>query len=307
MGPYLIRRAVGACTVLIGVTLAIFILVEVAGDPVLLMLSGSPATEQDLAKLRHQLGYDAPAPVRYGRFLWRAVHGDLGSSLRYNLPALPLVLGRLPATLELAAVALALALAVAVPVGVLSAYRPGSLVDQVGRTLTLVGQAVPLFWLGIMLVLVFSVRFHLFPAAGKGGWAHLVLPALTLGLFPMARIARLLRSSMLETLSQDYVRTAFAKGLGERRVIFVHALRNAALPVVTIVGLMFGALLGGAVVTETIFSWPGVGLLSVQAIYNRDFPVVEASVFLVSLGFILVNLGVDLAYAVVDPRIRYTG
>jgi peptide/nickel transport system permease protein len=292
--------------VLLGVTLAIFALVEVAGDPVLLMLSGTPATEQDLAKMRHQLGYDAPAPVRYGRFLLRALHGDLGTSLRYNRPALPLVLGRLPATLELSAAALALALVIAVPVGVVSAYRPNSLADQVGRTITLVGQAVPLFWLGIMLVLVFSVRFQLLPAAGKGGWSYLVLPAVTLGLYPMARITRLLRSTMLETLTQDYIRTAFAKGLSERRVIFLHALRNASLPVLTILGLMFGALLGGAVVTETIFSWPGVGLLSVQAIYNRDFPVVEGSVFLVSLGFILVNLFVDLAYAAVDPRIRYT-
>jgi ABC-type dipeptide/oligopeptide/nickel transport system permease component len=306
MVQYLIRRAVGAAAVLIGVTLVVFLLAEAAGDPVLLMLSGSTATEHDLAVLRHQLGYDAPAPVRYARFLWQAIHGDLGTSLRYHLPALPLVLDRLPATLELSVAALGLALVVAVPAGIMSAYQPNSPIDQVGRAITLIGQAVPLFWLGIMLILICSVRLHLFPAAGKGGWSHLVLPAVTLGLYPMARIARLLRSSMLEALDQDYVRTAFAKGLGARRVIFRHVFRNAALPVLTIVGLMFGTLLGGAVVTETIFSWPGVGLLSVQAIYNRDFPVVQASVFLVSLGFVLVNLAVDLAYALVDPRIRYT-
>jgi peptide/nickel transport system permease protein len=233
------------------------------------------------------------------------VRGDLGNSLRSNRPALPLVLDRMPATLLLAGAALLFSLAIAVPIGVVSALRPNSLADHLGRTIAVFGQATPVFWLGIMMVLVFAVRLGWFPAGGYGGWRHLVLPAVALGLLPMARVARLLRSSLLEILGQDYVRTAWAKGLDERGVVLRHALRNAALPVVTVVGLTFGGLLGGAVVTETIFSWPGVGQLAVQAIANRDTNLVQAVVVVVAILFTLVNLIVDLLYAWLNPTIRY--
>lgn len=305
MGRYVLRRLVQSVFVLLGVTALVFALLQVAGDPVLIMMSGSGTSEAQLQQLRHDLGLDDPPPVRYGRFLGGLVRGDLGNSLRSNRPALPLVLDRMPATLLLAGAALGVSLAFAVPIGVVSALRPNSVADHVGRTIAVFGQATPVFWLGIMMVLVFAVRLGWFPAGGYGSWRHLVLPAVALGLLPMARVARLLRSSLLEVLGQDYVRTAWAKGLDERRVTLGHALRNAALPVVTVVGLTFGGLLGGAVVTETIFSWPGVGQLAVQAIANRDANLVQAVVVVVAVIFTLVNLAVDIVYAWLNPMIRY--
>jgi peptide/nickel transport system permease protein len=283
----------------------VFVLLQVAGDPVVIMLSGSGATEQQLQDLRRELGLDAPAPVRYLRFIAGLVRGDLGNSLRSNRPALPLVLERMPATLLLTTSALAFSLLCAVPVGIVAATRPRGFIDTAGRIVAVIGQATPVFWLGIMMVLVFAVVLRWLPPGGYGTWQHLVLPTVALGLLPMARISRLLRSSLLDVIGQDYVRTAWAKGLSSRRVVAVHALRNAALPVVTVIGLMVGSLLGGAVVTETIFAWPGVGLLAVQAIYNRDTSVVQAAVVMVAVAFILINLAVDLLYAWLDPRIRY--
>lgn len=305
MGRYVARRLIHAVLVILGVTLVVFVLLGVAGDPAVIMLSGTGATQEQLQALRHELGLDAPAPVRYGRFLAGLLRGDLGKSLRSNRPALPLVLERMPATFLLTGSALALSLAIALPVGIISAVRPNTLVDYLGRMFAVAGQAIPVFWLGIMMVLVFAVQLQWVPPGGYGTWKHLVLPAIALGLFPTARIARLLRSSLLEVTQQDFVRTARAKGLRERQVIARHALRNAALPVVTVIGLTFGGLLGGAVVTETIFSWPGVGQLAVQAIYNRDTNLVQAAVVIVAIAFSLVNLTVDLLYAWLDPRIHY--
>jgi ABC-type dipeptide/oligopeptide/nickel transport system permease component len=210
----------------------------------------------------------------------------------------------MPATLELTMVAMAIALVLAIPAGIVSAVFRNSALDYVSTVVALVGQAMPTFWLGIMLILVFSVALGLFPSSGRGTWANLVLPAVTLGLFTTARIMRLTRSGMLEVLGQDYVRTARAKGVGERRVVWKHALRNAGIPVLTIVGLELGTLLGGAVITETVFAWPGVGRLSVQAIYNRDYPLVQAAVFVLASIFVLVNLVVDVLYTYLDPRIR---
>jgi len=302
---YLLRRLGQSALVLILVTMAVFGLLQVAGDPVVIMLSGTGASEEQLQSLRRELGLDAPAPVRYLRFLGGLLRGDLGKSLRFNQDAMGLVLERLPATLLITVAALGFALAGAIPVGILSAVRPRGAISYAGRVLATIGQATPVFWLGIMMVLLFSVQLRWFPAGGYGTPAHLVLPAVALGLYPMARISRLLRSSLLEVLSQDYVRTAWAKGLHERGVVLRHALKNAALPVVTVIGLSFGALLGGAVVTETIFAWPGVGLLSVQAIYNRDANLVQAAVVLVAVAFTIVNLLVDVLYAWLDPRIRY--
>lgn len=305
MSRYLIRRLLQSVLVLVGVSLIVFVLAQMAGDPVLLALAGTAATEQDLQDLRRELGYDDPAVVQYIRWLGRAVQGDLGKSLRFKQPALGLVLDRMPATAQLAVASLLFALVIAVPVGVMSAVRRHTWIDHVGMVLALLGQSIPLFWLGIMLVLIFAVEWRWFPPGGAGSWKHLILPTITLGAYPMARIARLTRSSLLEVINQDYITTARAKGLNEVTVIMRHALRNAALPVVTIVGLMFGTLMGGAVITETIFAWPGVGLLTIQAIQNRDFPLVQAAVLVVSLTFILVNLAVDLLYAYLDPRIRY--
>jgi ABC-type dipeptide/oligopeptide/nickel transport system permease component len=216
-----------------------------------------------------------------------------------------LVLERMPATLELTAAAMVIAVSVAVPVGILSAARRNSVMDHAGMVLALLGQSMPVYWLGIMFILLFAVRLNLLPAFGAGGWQHLVLPAVTLGAFSMARIARLTRSSMLEVLGQEYVRTARAKGLSELRTVLKHALKNAAIPVVTVIGLDMGTLLGGAVITETIFAWPGVGRLAVQAISYRDYPLVQAAVFMLALIFVLINFFVDVLYTYLDPRVAY--
>lgn len=305
MRAYIIRRLFQSVFVLLGVSIIVFALVYATGDPVAIILSGSNASQADITKLRDELGLSDPAPVQYARFLGRAVQGDLGLSLRFRQPALRLVLDRLPATVQLAIAAMILALVTAIPLGVLAALYPRTWVDSLCMGIALIGQSVPLFWLGIMLVLIFAVQFQWFPAGGAGTWRNMVLPTVTLGLLPMARIARLVRSSMLDVLRQDYMTTARAKGLREQRIILGHGLRNAALPVITVTGLMFGTLLGGAVVTETIFAWPGVGLLTIQAIQNRDYPLVQASVLVIAINFIAINLIVDILYAYFDPRIQY--
>jgi peptide/nickel transport system permease protein len=281
----------------------VFIILHLTGDPTVLLLPPD-ASAEEIAKFRRAMGFDDPLYLQYWRFLRGAVRGDFGNSLRHEEPALALVWQRMPATIELTTVALGVALVLAIPAGIVSAVFRNTSVDYVSTVVALVGQAMPTFWLGIMLILVFSVGLHLLPSSGRGGFTHLILPALTLGLFTTARIMRLTRSGMLEVLGQDYVRTARAKGVGERRVVWKHALKNAGIPVVTIVGLELGTLLGGAVITETIFAWPGVGRLSVQAIYNRDYPVVQAAVFVLASIFVLVNLIVDVLYTYLDPRIR---
>jgi ABC-type dipeptide/oligopeptide/nickel transport system permease component len=250
------------------------------------------------------MGFNDPFLVQYWRFLRGAVQGNFGESLRHGQPAMRLVLERLPATFELAGAAMLIALCVAIPAGILSAVRRNTASDYCSTVVALLGQSMPTFWLGIMLILVFSVWLRVLPSSGRGDLEHLLLPAVTLGLFTTARMMRLTRSGMLEVLGQDYIRTARAKGLGEPPVVWKHALRNAAVPIVTIAGLELGALLGGSVVTETIFAWPGVGRLSVQAIYNRDYPVVQAAVFVLATTFVVVNLLVDLVYTSLDPRIR---
>ena len=304
MARYILRRLVQSIFVLLGVSLIVFTLVQLSGDPVLQMLAGTNASEADLQNLRQELGYNDPAWMQFGRYLGGAVQGDLGDSLRFKQPALALVLNRLPATGQLAVAALLLSLLIGIPIGILSAVKRNTIWDHLGMTLVLLGQSIPLFWLGMMFVLLFAVQLRWFPSGSAGTWKHLVLPTLTLSAYPMARIARLMRSAMLDVLNEDYIRTARAKGLHNRRVMVVHALRNAALPVVTVVGLMFGTLMGGAVITESIFAWPGVGLLTIQAIQNRDFTLVQASVLVVAVVFIVVNLLVDLLYIYIDPRIR---
>jgi ABC-type dipeptide/oligopeptide/nickel transport system permease component len=243
-------------------------------------------------------------PVQYAKFLARPVRGDFGNSLWQNQPALELVLDRLPATLQLTLAAMAISVAVSVPAGIIAAIKRGSVFDSMVMLATLLGQSIPVYWLGLMLILTFGVRFEVLPTSGTGSVAHLILPAVTLAAYVMARNARLVRSGMLDVLSQDYIRTARAKGLVERIVVLRHGLRNAAIPVVTMLALDFGALLGGAVITETIFAWPGVGRLVMQAIFQRDFPLVQAAVFVVAVTFVLINVAVDLVYTVLDPRIR---
>jgi ABC-type dipeptide/oligopeptide/nickel transport system permease component len=305
MRTFIGRRLAQAVLVVFGVSVVVFFVIRLSGDPTYLMLPPN-ATDEDRVRFARELGLDRPLPVQYGVFIRHAVAGDFGRSLRYNQPALGLVLERLPATLELAAAALVVSLAVAIPAGVVSAVRRNTAVDILTMLGALFGQSMPVFWLGILMILIFSVRLDMFPTSGRGTFAHLVLPAVTLGLYSTARVTRLVRAGMLEVISQDYVRTAWAKGLAARVVIYKHALRNTLIPVVTIVGLELGTLLGGAVITETVFAWPGVGRLAVTAIFQRDYPVVQAAVCITAIVFLLSNLLVDMIYGWLDPRIRVT-
>jgi ABC-type dipeptide/oligopeptide/nickel transport system permease component len=282
---------------------AVFALVHLSGDPVLLMVSPDSPPEV-VTTTRHVLGFDRPLYEQFGRYLGNALQGNLGVSLRMNRPVTTLILERLPATLQLTVAALVIAVVVAIPAGIVSAVKRGTLIDRLAMAGAVAGQAVPIFWLALLLIAFFGVRLRWLPVYGSGSLAHFVLPAVSLSTIIMGRLARLVRSNMLEVLGQDYVRTARAKGVGESRVLAVHALKNAAIPIVTLLGLQFAQLLGGAVVTETIFAWPGIGRLVVEAIFNRDFPVVQGVVLVVSLIFVAVNLLVDLSYAVLDPRIR---
>ncbi len=284
-------------------TLAFFLL-YLSGDPVdlLLPLDASPEAR---AELRRAYGFDDPIYVQYGRYLWKLAHGDFGVSLRSQEPALGLVLGRMPATLELAGAGLLFALVLGIPAGVLAALKKGTFAELLVLTLALLGQSIPVYFLGLVLIMVFGLKLHWLPISGYGTFAHLVLPTITVGTFVTASIARLTRNGVLQELRSDYVRTARAKGLAERVVVYKHALRNAAIPVVTIVGLQLGTLLSGAVITETIFAWPGMGRFVLLAVEQGDFPVVQASVIVFALLLALVNLAVDLAYLWLDPRVRY--
>ena len=303
MKVYLLRRFAQSLLVLLGVSFVVFGILFLTGDPALVLLPPD-ATIEDIAKFRKEMGFDDPFFVQYGRFLYGALRGDFGQSIRHGEPAFELVMERMPATFELSGAALLIALCLAIPAGILSAVRRNTILDYISTVVALLGQSMPTFWLGIMLILLFSVQWNLLPSSGRGDWENMVLPAVTLGLFTTARITRLTRSGMLEVLNQDYIRTARAKGVANPPIVWKHALKNAAIPIVTIVGIELGTLLGGSVITETIFAWPGVGRLSVQAIYNRDYPVVQAAVFTLAATFVLVNLLVDLIYTYLDPRIR---
>ena len=304
MQRYVIRRLGRTLLALWGVSTIVFIVLRLSGDPAVLLLPQEASTE-DVLRLRQDLGLDDPFLVQYLRFLGSSALGDFGESLRHREPAMALVVSHLWATIELSLAAFGIALLVALPTGVLAAVKPNSLYDHAVLTLALLGQSAPTFWIGIMLILTFGLGLRWLPIGGRGSWSHMVLPAITLGAFAMASIARLTRSAMLEVIRLDYINTARAKGLRESRVIWKHALKNAAIPVVTIMGLQFGALLGGAVVTETVFSWPGIGRLAIQGIYNRDYPVVQATVFIAAVFFVVINCVVDLLYTILDPRIRY--
>jgi peptide/nickel transport system permease protein len=305
MRAYLASRLAQTALVLFLSLTAVFAMTRLAGDPVLLFMP-MDIQSKDVNEFRQRLGFNDPVPVQYARFIAGAARGDFGESLRYRRDAMGLVLERLPATLLLAGTSLLLTLAVAVPLGVLGATRRDGLLDHIGTIATVLGQATPGFWLGLMFIYLFSVQLRWLPTGGIGGVAHLVMPSVVLAAFYAARIARLTRSAVLDALGEEYVLMGRAKGLGEVRVIGKHTLRNSAIPIVTLAGLEAGQLLGGAVITETIFAWPGLGRLTVQALLNRDFPVVFAAVFLISLMYTLINLAVDLLYAWLDPRVRLT-
>jgi ABC-type dipeptide/oligopeptide/nickel transport system permease component len=300
---YLCQRLAWGLLVLVGLTLVVFVVVHLSGDPAALYMSPE-GTRADYELLRAAMGFDRPLPEQYGQFLWRAAHGDFGRSLRHRQPTLPLVLQRFPATLTLALAAMALAALLALPLGILSAVRRNSLLDSGGMMVALAGQCMPTFWLGILLILLFAVNLRWLPVYGGEGVRALVLPAVTLGVWAMARTARITRSSMLEVLQQDFLRTARAKGVGEWRVVVGHGLRNGAIPIVTALGLELGNLLGGAVITEAVFAYPGVGRLAVEAVVNKDVPLIQAVVFTVASALILLNIAIDVVYLRLDPRVR---
>jgi peptide/nickel transport system permease protein len=303
MLTYLGRRLVLSFVTLLGLTLLVFVLINLSGDPIRLLLPPD-APQSEVIAYRHAMGFDAPLPVRYARFLGAVARFDFGTSIQLGQPALGLVLERLPATLALAGLAVALAVLIGLPLGVTAATRRDSVWDSLVTAVAVTGQSTPVFWLAIMGILLFAVRLRWLPAAGIGGWQHYVLPSLTLALFLLGGIVRVTRTSVLEVLGKAYVRSARAKGVAQRLVVWRHALRNAAIPIVTVIGLQLRFVLGGSVITETVFAWPGLGRLLVQAVYARDYPVVEAGVFVVAILLILANTLVDVSYTLLNPRVR---
>jgi peptide/nickel transport system permease protein len=300
---YVAGRLLQAVVALLGVSCVAFLLVSLSGDPAFILLTPE-AGEEQRAAFRKLYGLDQPLPVQYARYVSHVARGDFGRSFAFNRPAVEVVLERLPATLLLTATAVAVGVGVGMPAGVVAAFKASGPLDRMVMALVLVGQSVPTFWLGLLMIRVFAVKLRWVPVSGHGTALHLVMPAVALGLYLAALLARLTRSEMLEALAQDYVRTARAKGLSERVVTVAHALKNALLPIVTLIGLQVGALLGGAVVTETVFAWPGIGSLVLDAILRKDYPVVLAAVELVAAGFIVINVALDLLYGYLDPRLR---
>jgi peptide/nickel transport system permease protein len=306
MRRYLLQRVVRTVLVLLALSLAVFVLLSASGDPASI-LAPATATQADLDAIRRDFGLDQPIHVQYARFLQRAVTGDFGQSWKHRQPALEMVLARMPATAELAVTAMVIAVVLGCALGVISAVNRGGWLDLATVGLAVTARAMPSFWLGLMLILLFAVQLHVLPTSGRESFRNLVLPATTLALTSLADIVLLVRAGMLATLDEDYIRTARAKGLKDRVVYLRHALRNAAIPVASVIGLTLGTLLGGAVVTETVFSWPGVGSLAVEAVASRDFPLVQAAVFVLAIIIVAINLLTDLTYSLLDPRIRRSG
>ena len=299
----ILMRLIQVPLVILAVSLLVFVFLNASGDPVLLLLPFD-ASPEDVEEMRKALGLDKPLMVRYGIFLWDAIQGDFGVSLRSHQPALSIVLDALPATIELALAAMLVATVISIPLGITAAVKRGGTIDMAATVVSVLGQSMPVFWLGILLIMLFSVTLHWFPVSGRGGISSLILPAVTLGWYMNALMTRMTRTAMLEVLSEPYILTARAKGLPERLVIMKHAFRNARVPIITIWGLQAGTMLTGTVVTETVFSWPGLGRASIYAVAGRDYPVVLASIALFTLIFVTINLVIDLAYFVLDPRIR---
>ena len=304
MRRYILHRLWQGAVAVVGALLIVFVAQRLSGDPVALLLP-MDATEADFEAMRAALGLDRPLPVQFVVFLRDALLGDFGHSYLWNMPAMDLVLDRLPATLELALAGLVFALALAVPLGVLSAVHRGGWIDNAAKLFAMLGQAMPGFWVGLLLIVFVAVKLQWLPAYGRGTVGHLVLPAIALGWYPVAAMTRTLRSAMLDIMQSDYVRMERAIGLPERAIVWRFALRNAAVPLVTLIGVYFANMLGGAFVIEVVFAWPGVGRAVVEAVFARDFPVVQAGVILAAVIFVVVNLMVDLMYGLIDPRIRH--
>lgn len=306
MRRYVVGRVAQAALALLGVTSVAFLLVSLSGDPAFILLTPE-AGEAQRAAFRQMYGLDQPLAVQYARYVAHIARGDFGRSFAFERPALAVVLERVPATLELAGAAVALGIVFGIPAGMVAARLEGTWLDRAVMAVVLVGQSVPTFWLGLLMIRVFAVDLHWLPVSGRGSWGQLVMPAVALALWLAALLARITRSEMLESLAQDYIRTARAKGLSERGITIRHALGNALLAIVTLIGLQIGTLLGGAVITETVFAWPGLGTLVFDAILRKDYPVVLAVVELVAAGFIAINMSLDLLYGYLDPRLRRAG
>ena len=304
MSAYILKRLLQGVVAIVGALLIVFVAQRLSGDPVALMLP-MDAGEEEFAAMRAALGLDRPLPLQFAIFLGQALQGDFGQSYQWESAAMPLLLDRLPATLELALAGLVFALLLAIPLGVVSALHRGGIVDRAAKLFAMLGQAVPGFWIGLLLILFVAVELQWLPAFGRGGLSHLVLPAIALGWYPVAAMTRTLRSAMLDILDSDYVRMERAIGLPERWIVWRYALRNAMVPLVTMIGVYFANMLGGAFVIEVVFAWPGVGRAVVDAVFARDFPVVQAGVVLAAVVFVVVNLVVDLSYGLIDPRIRH--
>jgi peptide/nickel transport system permease protein len=306
MQRYISRRLIQMMIALFLMSVIVFLLGRLTGDPVSMLLS-QYSTEEDRIRITKELGFDKPILEQYGIFIVNALRGDLGKSVAGdNRPALTLILERFPASLKLALVALIISILIGIPLGVLSAAKRGSFLDALARLVALLGQSLPAFWLGIVLMYFFSVKLRLLPTSGYGGLRHFILPAATMGLFTVAAVTRLTRSSMLEVLDSEYIKLARIKGVSEAIVIWKHALRNSLIPVITFMGSFFATMITGAVVIETVFSWPGIGRLAYESILNRDFPVMQGVILFMTTLYIMANLIVDILYAWVDPRIRYT-
>jgi ABC-type dipeptide/oligopeptide/nickel transport system permease component len=304
MQRYLLSRLVQSVLLLLGVLVLVFFMVRLTGDPARLMMprEASPA---DVEAFRRAMGYDRPLPVQFFDFMTGALVGDFGNSLHYRAPAMKLVFERLPATMELALAALTFAVITAIPLGVVGGSNPGSIWDSIARSLGLIGQTMPNFWLALLLILFFAVQMGWFPTFGRDNWRSVILPAVALGFFTMGQLVRLTRSAVLEIRNEDYIRTAYSKGLRSQIIYTRHVLRNAAIPIVSMLGVQFGYLLGGSIYIETIFAWPGLGRMIAESVAARDYPLVQAIAFFTSGVVIALNLLTDVAYAVIDPRIRY--
>lgn len=304
MGRYILKRLLLGIVSIIGVSIIIFVATRLSGDVTFLMLPEN-ATKEDIVALRVSLGLDKPIPVQYLIFIEHVIRGDFGTSIIYKSPAMSLVFTRLPATIELAVTAFLITIILGIPIGVLSAVKRRKWIDKLGTVFALIGQSMPTFWVGIMLILVFSVTLGWLPTSGRGGVEYLIMPAFTLGWYSVAAVMRLTRSGMVDSLENEYIKLARLKGNPEWIVVWKHALRNALIPVITMSGMQLATLLGGAVVVETVFGWPGLGKLIMDAITSRDYPLVQAGIFLTSSIFVVCNLVVDLLYGVIDPRIVY--
>jgi ABC-type dipeptide/oligopeptide/nickel transport system permease component len=304
MQRYILSSLSQALVVLVGVLILVFFMIRLTGDPAAAMLSREAKPEQ-VEAFRHQMGFDRPLIIQFFDFARKALVGDFGDSLHYRLPALPLVLERLPATLQLAGVALLMALVIAIPLGLIGGANPNSPLDLIGRAIGLFGQTIPPFWLALVMIVVFAVVLRWLPTSGRDAPLSVLMPAFVLSLGTMGRVIRLTRSSVLEIMGEDYIRTARSKGLADNVVFFKHALRNAAIPLISVIGVQFGYMLGGSVIIESVFSWPGLGKFAADSISIRDFPVVQAIAFFTSVVVISLTLLTDMAYALIDPRIRY--